>query len=1020
MKELRNQRIIANAGSGKTFRLVSRYLELLKRGESPEKIVALTFTRKAAGEFLDKIFQRLLGGVEKGDRESGLTAEECKTHLRQLVEKMPRLTLGTLDSFFGRMVRAFPFECGLAGDIAIMDGHALNTARREALDALFRGHSDEASFAAFLDLIRQQNRNAEGRDVTETLGREIEALHEGFLMTPEGITWGDARGIWPGGNALLREENLSGLVELFENRLAEAHPDMDEAYHAHWENLLTEARFLRRGSTVPERVVKFALKAMNPPSAAKDPEGFYLTVFGNKRFGFSARDREGTAALGRAILRVELEGRMIRSRALYELVEHFECPYQDLVRDAGRLTFADITGLLAAADGAAWKGGKVAGFDRQAIDFRLDATYDHWLLDEFQDTSRLQWQALRNLVDEVVQSDTGRRSFFYVGDTKQAIYTWRGGDPWLFDEIAEYYNASGTERIDTSESLDISYRSVPEILDVVNALFDPAHLGRLQEGMGFPTETLKRWENAWREHKPHDDAHGFVQWRMVEVGDDETRREALDRETARLIAEIDPLSKGFSCAVLVKSNARAISVLDALNAVGLEARSEGRFNPCTDNDPGAVLLALLKAVAHPSDKLSYEHVRMTPLRAVIGEKFEDFRLQALQLIRAEGFAAAIAEWSSHLELEGNAFARDRVGDFHEAAAEFDAVTCGGTIDEFVEYMENRVSTDDPAVGAIRVLTVHASKGLDFDMVVLPDGDEGVLASRRDDAPVYLHTQRDGRIVWGLDLPSRAVCEVDETLSEAYEDALAGDTYENLCLHYVAATRAKKALYFLSEKLSETSSARTFTRLLKETLAVEGGEHKAGNAEWYLVPGKSAAPHVARTVKPIEASAYVEPRPDRPSQQTEFKRYDAVKLLSEEHRLTLGSEVHQALAKISWNEMPAVTGLSAAAAKVVREFLKTETAREIFTEPDDLVALWREKSFEVKVDGRWIGGTFDRVALRKGGAEIFDYKLDGAEVDQVYSEQMRLYRQALAALTGLSPDAIVCSLVVLKTGQKRAV
>ena len=91
---------------------------------------------------------------------------------------------------------------------------------------------------------------------------------------------------------------------------------------------------------------------------------------------------------------------------------------------------------------------------------------DHWLLDEFQDTSRLQWQALGDLVDEVIQSDSGRRSFFYVGDTKQAIYSWRGGDPRLFNEVADFYNASGTGRIDTSEALDISFRSAPEILDV--------------------------------------------------------------------------------------------------------------------------------------------------------------------------------------------------------------------------------------------------------------------------------------------------------------------------------------------------------------------------------------------------------------------------------------------------------------------------------------------------------------------------------------------------------------------------
>ncbi len=1020
MNELRHQRIIANAGSGKTYRLVSRYLELLQREVPAERIVALTFTRKAAGEFLDKIFERLLEGTKEGDAASGLSAAQCSAYLRQLVEKMPRLTLGTLDSFFGRMIRAFPFECGLAGDIAIMDGHALNTARREALDALFRGHADEASFAAFLDLIRQQNRNAEGRDVTETLGREIDALHEGFLMTPEGITWGDPRAIWPEGNPIFQGENVADLVEVFERRLFESHADMDAKYHEHWESLLAEVRFLRRGAAVPERVVKFALRALQPPTTPKEPEGFYLTVFGNKRFTFSARDRDLVVALGRAILRVELEGRLSRSRALYDLVERFECPYQDLVRDAGRLTFADITGLLAAADGAAWKGGKVTGFDRQAMDFRLDATYDHWLLDEFQDTSRLQWQALRNLVDEVVQSDTGRRSFFYVGDTKQAIYTWRGGDPWLFDEIAEFYNASGADRIDTGESLDISYRSVPEILDVVNALFDPPHLGRLQESMGFPAETLRRWESAWREHKPHDPKRdrGFVHWRMFEVGD-ETRREVLDRETARLIAEINPLANGFTCAVLVKSNARAISILDALNAAGLEARSEGRFSPCTDNDPGAVLLALLRAIAHPSDRLSLQHVRMTPLTSVVGENFTAFRLSALRIIREVGFAEAIATWAEHLDLDGNAFARDRVGDFYEAAEEFDAAYCGGTIDEFVEFMVNKVSTDDPAVGAIRVLTVHASKGLDFDMVVLPDGDEGVLASRRDDAPVYLHTQRDGRIVWGLDLPARAVCEVDPTLAEAYEEALAGDTYENLCLHYVAATRARKALYILSEKLSENSSARSFTRLLRETLATESGTFSSGNPDWHVSEKAKAAPLVTRKIVPLAVSPPEELRTARPSQQTEFHRYDAIRLLSAEHRLTLGREVHRALARVGWNDepAPAFEDIAPAAAQVAREFLRSDIAAEIFTRPATSVTLWREQPFDVKVGDRRISGIFDRVVLSGDCAEIFDYKTDGTEVAEVYREQMSLYHQALAALTGLPRKKIITSLVVLKTAQR---
>jgi len=115
---LRHQRIIANAGSGKTHRLTTRYIELLERGVSADHIVALTFTRKAAGEFLDAIFNRLLKASGSDAearalaRETGmprLTPQRCVQHLRELVEKLPVLTLGTLDSFFGRILRAFAF-----------------------------------------------------------------------------------------------------------------------------------------------------------------------------------------------------------------------------------------------------------------------------------------------------------------------------------------------------------------------------------------------------------------------------------------------------------------------------------------------------------------------------------------------------------------------------------------------------------------------------------------------------------------------------------------------------------------------------------------------------------------------------------------------------------------------------------------------------------------------------------------------------------------------------------------------
>jgi len=817
MKPLLHQRIIANAGSGKTHRLTTRYLELLQREVPPERIVALTFTRKAAGEFLAAIFHRLVKSTE----------ENRLIQLRQMVEKLPLLTLGTLDSFFGRIVRAFPFECGLAGELSVLDEHLQGVLRRQVLADLFREQGrDEEGFEEFLDLIRRQNRNREGRNVTAALDQEIQILHERFLLTPPDRPWGEPSVIWPEGCDLLHSENLPALVKEFESLVNSA--DLDDERRDFWAERVLEMRVLRPDSVVPSHLIKLALQALDPHAAKKNPGYFELKGPSRKTTGFPDSARADVAALGRAILQIELKSRMERSRALYDLLAHFDAPYQMQVRDGGRLTFLDITGLLA---GEQWGGRSLRRFSRQEIDFRLDSSYDHWLLDEFQDTSRLQWLALRDLADEVIQSDTGRRSFFYVGDTKQAIYGWRGGDPRLFEEVADYYNASGVERIDTTETLNVSYRSVPEVLDTVNTIFSPTHLA--QTKLELPAEAVERWRSAWCEHEPSekiaDRGCGCVAWRQMELPR-KGRNPVIDEEAARLITEIDPLAHGWTCAVLVRRNARIPSLIDALRRAGLPATSEGRFQPCVDNDLGSALLSFLRCVAHPADTLSLGHVRMTPLKALLSESPDEFRLEAFEAIRAKGYHGAIAGWLARVDLPAAGFARSRADDFLEAAGKFDATWNGRSgIDDFVAFAESFASSENPATHAIRVLTIHAAKGLDFDMVVLPDLEGLVLPSRRSDATVHLHTNAAGQVEWGLDLPVQGLCEIDPVLSQAWEDDAAEDCYENLCLYYVALTRAKRGLYLLSGKLGAESKSRDFNRLLHETFP---NGLQVGSPEWY--------------------------------------------------------------------------------------------------------------------------------------------------------------------------------------------
>ena len=127
MSRIGHVMILASAGSGKTYALTNRYVRLLASGAKPERIAALTFTRKAAGEFFDEILKKLAGAAGDEAVAKNLAAEievpalraaDFLQLLRGVTESMHRLNLGTLDSFFARVVRAFPLELGLAGDLS--------------------------------------------------------------------------------------------------------------------------------------------------------------------------------------------------------------------------------------------------------------------------------------------------------------------------------------------------------------------------------------------------------------------------------------------------------------------------------------------------------------------------------------------------------------------------------------------------------------------------------------------------------------------------------------------------------------------------------------------------------------------------------------------------------------------------------------------------------------------------------------------------------------------------------------
>ena len=142
MKRIQNQMIRASAGTGKTYQLTNRFIRLLLCGLSPDRIIALTFTRKAAGKFFEGILTKLAtaavdpGQAKKLAREIDLQTakpEQFREALRQLVEAMGQLSLGTIDGFFHRIIAMFSLEFGLGGEFAMMSEFEKQQARLRVL-----------------------------------------------------------------------------------------------------------------------------------------------------------------------------------------------------------------------------------------------------------------------------------------------------------------------------------------------------------------------------------------------------------------------------------------------------------------------------------------------------------------------------------------------------------------------------------------------------------------------------------------------------------------------------------------------------------------------------------------------------------------------------------------------------------------------------------------------------------------------------------------------------------------------
>lgn len=440
---------------------------------------------------------------------------------------------------------------------------------------------------------------------------------------------------------------------------------------------------------------------------------------------------------------------------------------------------------------------------------------------------------------------------------------------------------------------------------------------------------------------------------------------------------------------------------------------------------------------------------MTPFGALLAAEGlltrEALTERVLGQINAEGFERLVEFWTRKIEpwlAPGDVFSRERARHFAAAAGRFDE---SGSRDaaEFGRFMERHTVRDAESAGVIRVMTIHKSKGLGFDVVVLPDLEGKRIDSRREGLAV--HKNSDRTVEWVLDLPPKIFWQQDAVLAAQVEAEEAEACHEAFSLLYVAMTRAKRAMYVITEPVG-TSTSRNFPKLLAETLGEDSqtlrvgglnvpGAWAAGDADWHLKlvapepPAEKAAPIVPLAVgQAARAPRRVALRPS--SGKAGVVGAAEVFALDGKASAEFGTAVHALLAEVEWvgpDEIAAYAaswaGRGAAGAEALA-CLGAPGLAAFFVRPPGPAEVWRERAFEVVLEGVWVTGIFDRVIVHRdeqGRPEtvtVVDFKTDRIDPEEGvdltlarYGAQMDLYRRAASVLAGVVADRVTCHLAL---------
>ena len=832
----RNVVLEASAGTGKTTVLVTRYLNLLRAGVDPANILAITFTRQAAAEMRERIIRELRADAER--------SPDGAARWTMLRECLAEISISTIDAFCFSLLHQFPLEADLDPGFALADETEIPNIIRQAVEqALVVGSNRAQTDSDLAMLIAQLGPWRIRAALTHLLRRRLaaETTISRFLAgAPRDLTAAGACR-----TAVRRLSDRLGGPDGVLGRLLADGPDA--------------GRFALVARDLSDLEALAAREAIRIRAALDRCREYFLTQDGRPRRRVVDAHLSGSGQRARRFRKAAVEAAPI----VHEVLERFDRDVnlvmahgvQRLFRiavDAYRRQL-DARALLDFSDLLERTVALLRRMDEFARSrFRLESRYHHVLVDEFQDTSRQQWELVSLLVRSwgegagLVHEATLPPSVFVVGDRKQSIYRFRDADVAVLDDAAEEVaSLREAERVtdasrEVRQSITNSFRAAPTLLAFLNDLFAavPKALNRpdafrFDERDRFPVDLPASASRA-----------GQPAVAMAVAADVEATAGLIATEVSRLLdgGAVRDRRTGQrrsmvpnDIAILFRSRQSHREFERALNARHIQTcvyKGLGFF----DTDEIKDIRALIRYLAEPRSELRaaaflrsrFVGLSDSALARLAGSlsaalldpappaaaPAHDGDLALLDLARA-----TVPHWVALVDRLPPAEVLDRIlaasaydvelSDGHPAQARENVKKIRGLVRrvqsrgyatmarvaDHIDHLSGDVSNAVvDAFDAVNLMTVHAAKGLEFPVVMLVDLGRGTGTAG---PPIRVATDTAGDS-WVSVWPYRTPADQEERLR---------DLEETKRLLYVACTRARDRLY-LSGVINEEGAIST--------------------------------------------------------------------------------------------------------------------------------------------------------------------------------------------------------------------